>query len=511
MTGAVERLQALEPAWAGLTAIALAIVALLVVRRLAPPSERRRAGASLVFLLAALVLRLATSRVRFAAEAAPGAAQLATAAAVLGFAAVVCVVVGLTGLAAVLVFDVVLRRRAAPAVVRDLAQGSVVVVAVLVMLYRRGFDPFSLLTTSAVAGAIVGFALQNTIANVFAGIALPIERTLAIGDWIEAGAHTGRIREIKWRATTIVTKDGDSVIVPNNQLLTSEVTNLSRPTPVHRTTVRVGFHYRHPPNEVRAVLLEAARGAPDVLANPAPDCFPVDFADSAVVYALRYWIDDFERAEPIEGDVRARAWYAARRAGLEIPYPIRTVLRPEPAPVHAADDEAERLAALARVDIFAPIDGDCRKSLVAVMREVRYGAGEPILREGDPGDSLYVIHRGEVDVFVDADGSRARLATLGAGDFFGEMSLMTGERRRASCAARTDTTCYVIDQAAFRCVTEARPSVVEEVSAILAERETELVASREGLGAEARARRAREARSRILGAIRSVFFGLGGG
>jgi CRP-like cAMP-binding protein len=307
---------------------------------------------------------------------------------------------------------------------------------------------------------------------------------------------------MRWRSTTVITKDGDTIIVPNNQLLTVNVTNFSRPTPIHRIWTQVGFHYRHPPNEVRQVLLDSVRGTPGVLVDPEPDCFPVEFGESTITYALRVWIDDFLRLEPIQGEVRTRIWYAARRAGLEIPYPMRTIV---PATAAVEDASTGRSAALDRVDLFAPLDAACRERLASELREQHFGAGEDIIRQDAPGDSLFIIAHGTVDVRVGVDGIHRRLASLGPGQFFGEMSLMTGERRSATCTAVTDTVCYVVDQTAFRGVLDTRPSVAEDISDILAKRETELEASREGLTVEARARRERETRSRLLTAIRSAF------
>jgi small-conductance mechanosensitive channel len=100
--------------------------------------------------------------------------------------------------------------------------------------------------------------------------------------------------------------------------------------------VKVGFHYRHPPNEVKRILLDAVCGTPGVQPEPAPDCVLLDFADSALTYALRYWMSDFAHHTAIESEVRTRIWYAARRGGLEIPFPIRTILMPMVAPGSAA-------------------------------------------------------------------------------------------------------------------------------------------------------------------------------
>jgi len=496
MGGVLERLQAMEPAWAGHTTALLALLILIGLRAVVPPDERRRATVPATFLLLAVAFRLAGSVARMlGSHEAWG---------VLNVMGLLFLVVGLAGTGSLALFGVVLRGRQVPAVVRDLFQIAVVASTVAIVLYQRGFDPVSVVATGGLLTAVVGLALQSTIANVFAGLALPIERALAIGDWIQVSDRVGRIREIKWRATTIVTKDGDAVIVPNNQLLTAEVVNFSRPTAEHRTWVRVGFHYRHPPNEVRAMLLGALRGVSGVLSRPRPDCFPLEFGDSAVIYALRYWIKDFAREIPIRGEVQARVWYAARRAGIEIPFPIRTLHQHAPAP-SLQDALAMRRATLAHVDIFAPIDGECRERLVEAIREAHFGAGEDIIREREPGNSLFIIIEGDVEVHLGDQGARRVLATLGAGQFFGEMSLMTGEPRQATCTATIDTTCLVVDQQAFRVVVEMRPDIVEEISTILAERQGGLDAGREGLAADVRARATKEARSRVLKAIRRVF------
>jgi small-conductance mechanosensitive channel/CRP-like cAMP-binding protein len=488
-----ENLERIAPAWAGTSTTFLALLVLLALRGLLPELSKPRTRAPATFLLLSLFFRLVTAAVHGLVGPLYGVANLLR---------VLCLVVGIVGIGGILLFDVLLRRRAVPSVIRDLAQIGAVVVIAIAIAYESGFDPVSLAATGGVLTAVIGFALQSTIANLFAGVALPLEGQLAIGDWVAAAGHIGRIRQIRWRSTTIVTKEGDTIIVPNNQLITSDVVNYSRPTPLHRMALRVSIHYRHPPNEVRGALLEAVRSVTGVVTEPAPDCFPVELADSAVTYLLRYWISDYEHSEPIDGEVRTRVWYAARRAQLEIPYPFRTIVA---ASETIEDPTVHRMHALDRVDIFAPVDPEERGRLAASMHEQHFAAGEDIIRQDAPGNSLFIIARGAVEVKVGVDGDRRHLATLGPGQFFGEMSLMTGEPRQATCTAETDTLCYVIDQRAFRCVIDKRPSVAEEISAILANRQVELDAEREHLTVEARARRAREARSNLLSAIRRAF------
>ena len=317
--------------WTGTVATLLAIVTLVILRRFLLAKQRKRGTVSLVCLCFALVFGLgATVALKFGAYTVWG---------VLSFIDLLSLVCGLTGLAGLVVFDFVFNRTRVriPSILRDLIQVGVVALVVLAILYQRGLDPLSLVTTSAVLTAVVGFALQGTIANVFAGLALHTDRTLGIGDWVQAGTMVGRINEIKWRSTSLWTEDGDLVIVPNSRLLDVEVQNLSRPDDVHRMWIKVGFHYRHPPNTVKRILLDAVHGTPGVRTTPAPDCLLLDFADSAILYGLRYWISDYAQHAVIESEIRTRIWYAARQGGLEIPFPIRTIVMPMIAPEIAVE------------------------------------------------------------------------------------------------------------------------------------------------------------------------------
>ena len=501
MPDAIDRLwRALEAgtSWRGTAGVLAAILVLGLLRRFLDPEARSRTHVPAWCLITALVFRTC-------AWLMSGTASGGGAASVFGLLAVLSLVMGLVGLASLVVFDLVLRRHPVPSVVRDFAQAVVVGLIVVGTLHQYGFDPISLAATGGVVTAIVGFALQGTIANVFAGLALPLEGEFAIGDWIDVSGHTGRIREIKWRSTTIVTKDGDTVVIPNNQLITTSVMNFSRPTAAHRMWIDLAFHYRHPPNEVRAVVLDAIRGVPGMLAEPAPDLFVKAFADSAVSYALRVWIDDFLRSDPIVGEVRTRVWYAAHRAGLEIPFPIRTLVMAETPTATAVAEPVGRTQALERVDLFTCLDAESREHLARGLVERRFGAGEDIIRQDAPGDSLFIIDRGLVDVRVTGNGVHRSIAQLGPGQFFGEMSLMMGAPRQATVTAVHDTVCYVLDQSAFRGVLDSRPSVMEDISTILAERQTGLAAGRDGLSIEARARAASETRSKLLDAIRRAF------
>ncbi len=484
-----------EPSW-GVFAAAVASLLVLVPLRVFTRGTSPRGGMTRVLLMLAAVL----------AGLAIGCAQLGLVDAVqlFQFAALVALIAGLVGLLGFILFDLLLARAGIvlPPILRDLLEVAASVLITLALLRSWGFNVVGLVTTSAVLTAVVGLALQTTLANLFGGLALQLDRTVGQGDWVRVGNNTGRVVEVGWRATRLVATDGTTLIVPNGQLVAGELVNLSRPTHSVRRTVEVGFHYRHPPNTVRDVLLAAIRDVSGVLPQPVPDCLPLQFADSAIVYGLRFWVADFERAVPIEGEVRTRIWYAARRAGLEIPSPIRTLVQPEPVPAGEGEGENERFALLAAVKLFEPLGEAERRQVAATMRRLEFASGEAIVTQGAHGDSLYVVERGEVGVYLSVDRATRELATLHAGEVFGEMSLLTGEPRVATCIAHGDVACQVISRDAFHKLIAANPGIAVTLAAHVAARQVQIEASRDGLSAAARARRTTEEQTRLLPRIR---------
>lgn len=485
-----------ERLWVVLAAAAAGLLVVVPLRWLASGAPRHGGGvACLLLMLAAVLGGLGLGCVYLG---------LSEAVSLLELAALVALIAGLVGLLSFILFDLLLTRAgmAVPPILRDLVAVATSVMITLGLLRALGFNVLGLVTTSAVLTAVVGLALQATLANVFGGLALQLDRTIGQGDWVRVGNETGRMVEIGWRATRLVTLDGTTVIVPNGELVAGQLINLSRPTPSVRRSVEVGFHYRHPPNTVREVLLQAVRDVPGVLPHPAPDCLPLAFAESAIVYGVRFWVAELERALTIEGEVRSRIWYAARRAGIEIPFPIRTLVQPRPTPAGAGEAESERRALLAQVTLLAPLSDAQRRQVAAAMEQLDFASGEAIVTQGERGDSLFIIQRGEVGVYLSIDGATRELATLRTGDVFGEMSLLTGEPRAATCIAHGDVACQVIKREAFQQLVAANPEVAVALSAHVAARRVQIETSREGLTAAARAHRTTEEQTRLLPRIR---------
>jgi CRP-like cAMP-binding protein len=277
---------------------------------------------------------------------------------------------------------------------------------------------------------------------------------------------------VTWRATKLRTKTGNFVIVPNSEVGKAAITNYSEPAAPMRLFVDVGVSYDAPPNTVKAVIAEAVANCSLVLKAPAPDAMIRDFADSSIIYRIRFWTDDFELDEEAADQVRGALFYAFRRKGIEIPYPIQVEFSKEVPRVDEAARLAERLQLLGDIDLFASLDHTQRATIAAQMKLIEFGDGEAVVRGGEPGQSMYIVVSGQA--LVRLDDSQSDVAILERGGYFGEMSLLTGEPRSASVIAKGDVSVLEIDAQIFRDLADVSPQAVEQVGVAAATRRSEL-------------------------------------
>jgi small-conductance mechanosensitive channel len=363
-----------------------------------------------------------------------------------------------------------LREDRAPDHFPSIVQDAVVIgLLLLVATFALGTD---FLATSAVSAVVLGFALQDTLGNAIAGLAIQSEKPFRIGHWVKVGDFEGRVMEVTWRATKIRTKTGNFIIVPNSIVGKDPIINYSEPVAPTRIQVDVGVHYDTPPTRVKTVLHEALRQCPLVLALPSPEIELANFGPSSIDYAVRFWIEDFARDEVARDQVRTAIYYAFRRHDIEIPYPIQTEISLEPPVRDERLRVAEREQVIAAVDLFAALSQEQRRAVAAGTTMRTFGDGETIVREGEPGHSMYVICSGEVDVMLAAQ--KEAFSRIERGGYFGEMSLLTGDPRSASVVARGDVGVLEIDAEVFRQLAEASPHAVEQVGIAAATRREEL-------------------------------------
>jgi small-conductance mechanosensitive channel len=367
------------------------------------------------------------------------------------------------------------RQVAVPQIVQTLGRGVVYAALLLVLLSHvaAAHDIAGLVTGSAMVSIILGLAMQETLGNLFAGIAMQLTKPYTIGHWILIGNNEGRVEKADWRSVTIRTTRGDHVSFPHSVLAKMEIHNYSLPTPLHAREICVGVHYRHPPDHVKEVMARCAAIAPSVVNPPAPVVRVTDFQDSAILYTLKFWITDFEHWRDIESDVRRNIWYQFNRAELQIPFPIRDVYHhPER---KTADPAAENLALLRGLVLFKTLSEEQSGQLAARLKTEYFARGETICRQGDTDTTFYVIKTGQVEVAArTATGQVAFTGQLSAGEFFGEFSLMTGEPRSATVTAAEPTEVLTIGKNDMRRALEASPELGESISRMLAARREQL-------------------------------------
>ena len=497
-------------AWAAYSPVLVAAWVLIaaLVRQL-PPLRRPRMRGPLTLIAIHLVLVVAiVAQRRLGYD--PGAFRIAS----LAFALLAAISLAMTGIFRLALPAVGVR---VPRILLDIIAAVAVIVAMIAVGKRAGFSVAGLITTSAVLTAVIGFSMQDTLGNIMGGLALQLDNSIQVGDWISLGAGqpVGKVTEIRWRYTAIETRNWETIVVPNSALMKTSITVLGRrsiDSTLVRRTVEFNVDFRTPPTDVIAIVERAMRTDPPprAAADPPPVVHVMGLRDSYVVYAVRYWLTDLSSDEGGDTDIRVRIFFALSRAGVPLSIPAQAVFVTQDSAERRDRKENEeverRLDTIGRVDLFRPIQGDLRRRLANALQNAPFARNEAITREGDVGDdALYVIVKGEASVRIGGVAGR-QVALLGPGQFFGEMSLMTGEKRSATVVAASDLVCYRLDKAAFENVLREHPDIAEQVADILAHRREELAAAKDELE-DVRRRRLQTEKENILGRIRG-FFGL---
>ncbi len=432
----------------------------------------------------------------------------------------------LVNLAALALFDIALPllHLEVADIIADLTLGLAYLLAGLGVMRASGVNPSSLIATSAVVTGVIGLSLQATLGNILGGMALQLDHSVRVGDWVQLeNGRQGRVTAIRWRHTVVETRDHDTIIVPNASLLAQNIIILGKrqgESVKHRMWVYFNVDFRYAPGEVIEAVDRALQEAaiPGAATEPTPHCICYDFAkdtrDSFAYYAVRYWLTDLAKDDPTSSLVRQRIYAGLRRVNIPLAVPAATVFLSQDDPEHATRKEARelerRVAALESVELFNPMTREEKARLAPLIRPAPFTRGEVITRQGAEPHWLYVLIQGSVEVRFQSEGGEARvLGNLRAPDFFGEMGVMTGARRSTTVAALGEVECFRIEKGDFQQILEVRPEIAEGISHILAQRHMDLLSLQEELDAADRDRRFQVEHGRILAGIRS-FFGLGG-
>jgi small-conductance mechanosensitive channel len=255
-------------------------------------------------------------------------------------------VVGLLLWLAVAVGNFTERRLAASAeltptlrvLLGKLVKIALVTLAVVAALTSIGIDLTALTVFSGALGVGIGFGLQRVVSNFVSGVIILLDKSIKPGDTVSLGGETfGWIRSLRARFVSVVTRDGQEYLIPNEDFITQRVVNWSFTDPLVRVDVHFGVAYDSDPHAVRRLAVEAAKAVARIQERPAPVCHLTGFGDSSLDFILRFWIADPQNGMTnVRGAVLLACWDAFKAAGIAIPFPHREVIMRTPVEVRMA-------------------------------------------------------------------------------------------------------------------------------------------------------------------------------
>jgi small-conductance mechanosensitive channel len=376
-----------------------------------------------------------------------------------------------------------------PRIVEDLGIVAVYVIYGFAQLRGAGLDLSSIVTTSAILTAVVAFAMQDTLGNVLAGVAVQLDNSVRIGDWIRVDSVSGRVRDIRWRSTLIETRNWETVVIPNSMLMKARVEILGQRdgAPLQwRRTLEFMVDPGVPPARVIAIVDDEMRelSIPNVARTPTPSCVLKAFDEGNLCYQLRYFLTEILEDDATDSMVRVHLFSSLQRAGIRVAEPQRTVHAVQRDQAHAETvrrrELTRRLQALATVPPFAKLPEETKADIAERMQYAPFARGDVITKQGNKAHWLYILAFGEAEVLYEpANAAPSAIGMVRAGEFFGEMALITGDNRAATVVAKTDVECYRLDRASFQELLLGRPEIAEEIKRVMGGRRGDLESARE--------------------------------
>jgi len=397
-------------------------------------------------------------------------------------------------------------RSKIPNLLRGMIRWLLAVTLLFIILHiNLKVDLTPLIATSAALTFVVGMAMQDVLGNLFAGLALNIEKPFSLGDWVMINQKTGLVMDMSWRATRIKTFSDNYVIIPNSEISKDEIINYSHPTTIHARELKVGVSYSTPPNKVKELMALVMNETPEIMKKPEPRVWLVEYGDFAIIYRMKFWIDGYSHLFAIEDSLMSRLWYIFQRNDIQIPFPIRDVRIRQEAP---SLQEGEIFERLKNLPLFDSVPEREIRILSVGLKPMLFARGEILVRQGDPGNSLFVIEKGSVSAYIrDRKGRQVPVTHLEQGMFFGDFSLLTGSPRRATITADSDTVVFEIEKERFAPILEKNARIAEKLSKNLEEHQRQDLEAMERSGTKASFEGEPLSSNKILQNIKN-FFGL---
>ena len=369
-------------------------------------------------------------------------------------------------------------------ILRDLLTLAIITTVAMVVIHRDfRVNLVGLAATSAVVTAVLGLAGQETLKNLFAGISLQVDSPFEEGDWIDLGFTRGVVTSLHLMTTRVRGLDGSITVVPNSRITVEGLRRFKPDEPVGQM-IDLGLDYSLPPRQAIQLLQRTLRHNQKVLHHPLPQVWVAAFDDSSITYRLLSWQASAPEMPQLKSDVLEQVWYALHRIDQSIPYPVRDI-RTEPVPARLPSrsvSAGHKKHLLSSTKIFGHLSDQQLEVLSANASCQSFAPGETVVRQGERGDSLFLVVSGSLDVFQASGTNQAaslpgqQVASLHSSDIFGEMALCTGEARSASVLCNKECVLIEIERKHLLPLLEEHPEILETMGTIIAARRKELKA-----------------------------------
>jgi small-conductance mechanosensitive channel/CRP-like cAMP-binding protein len=344
--------------------------------------------------------------------------------------------------------------------ISDLFAGVIYILALLAIVNFAFEVPIGgLLATSGVIAIVLGLALQSSLADVFSGIAVGIERPYSSGDlvWVEGGIE-GRVIQVNWRSTHIATLNKDVAVVPNSVMAKVRLINHSLPTMMRRNSVSVSLDARESPHRCMAVLTAATAACMSLLEEPPPTIARTELRGDGAVYEISFSVPGSEAITEARTELLGQVQSHVRHAGISFAVPGRTKLARTEVP-----GPAEMLK---ESDWFGVLSLEDRDLLAGQLTEVFVAAGENLILQGDDPRALFIIASGAVEISAGMPAENRVIHRLGPGGSLGAIALITGSPYAATATALTSVKAFRLDKAAIASAMAIRPELVTNLECL---------------------------------------------
>ena len=327
----------------------------------------------------------------------------------------------------------------------DLTAAAIYTAAVLVVLISVLALPIGgLIATSGVLAIVLGLALQNTLADVFAGIAFGIEAPFNVGDRISVGDKIeGTVVQMNWRSIRILTDGDDVAIVPNSVVAKSDIVNRSFPTRVRSAFIELSCPATSNPERVIDTLQQATLLCPSILSAPACSAVLTRLGSRESRYRVTFSVSDTEQLSTTKDLLFRHSMRQLYYSGLYFPHTAQDIRAPDEGtgrPSHAV------LPLLQDMILFESLEAAHLAELASHVSPRSLEPGDVLFTQAGTGATLFIVVSGILQISQDTQFSgQQTLGFIGAGDYIGEVSLLTGAPYAATATARTPCKLYALD------------------------------------------------------------------